>query len=152
MKKLAVGILLSLAFTVPALSEECTSKLQGFVNKTGYKLTVAKPCAVWIASDALTIPQGEGLTGLLLIAQEGEMGIVGAVVQPKAKLKLSADLLLKLMQLNNDLEYSKVGIDNDGDLFVRAELHMTSITAEEFSATVKAVVEGSGKVYDTLKK
>ncbi|HXH37836.1 MAG TPA: YbjN domain-containing protein [Thermoanaerobaculia bacterium] len=152
MKKLALGIVLTLACSIPALGEECTSKLQGFVNQTGYKLIVAKPCAVWIASDALTIPHGEGLTGLLLIAQQGDMGVVGAVVQPKAKLKLSADLLLKLMQLNNELEYTKVGIDSDGDLFVRAELHMTSITAEEFSAVVKTIVEGSNKVYDALKK
>lgn len=56
MKKLAIGLLLFLAFGAPAVSQECTSKLQGFVNKTGYKITVGKPCQVWIATDALTIP------------------------------------------------------------------------------------------------
>lgn len=68
MKKLVVGLLLSLVFSGRALSQECSSRLQGFVNKTGYKLIVAKPCKVWVATDALTIPRGEGVTGLLLLA------------------------------------------------------------------------------------
>jgi hypothetical protein len=102
--------------------------------------------------DALTIPRGEGLTGLLLIAQEDEMGVVGTVVRPKAKLNLTADLLLKLMQLNDELEFVKVGIDNDGDMFVRTELHIASLTPEEFSATIKKIAEASNKIDDLLKK
>jgi hypothetical protein len=152
MKKLAVGLLLSLVFSGRALSQECSSRLQGFVNKTGYKLIVAKPCKVWVATDALTIPRGEGVTGLLLLAQEGEMGVVGAVVQSKAKLHLTADLLQKLMKMNNSLDYVKVGIDDDGDLFVRSELHMESVTGDEFSAVVKKVVEASTKISDILKE
>lgn len=74
------------------------------------------------------------------------------MVQPKAKLNLSADLLLKLMQLNDDLEFVKVGIDHDGDLFVRAELRVGSMTAEDFSASVKKVVEASTQIYAMLKK
>jgi hypothetical protein len=152
MKKLAIGLLLSLAFSNPAMSQECTSKLQGFMNKTGYKLIVAKPCKVWVATDALSIPRGEGVIGLLVVGQEGEMGVVGTAVQSKAKLKLTSGLLLKLMRLNDELEYVKVGIDDDGDLFVRAELHMASVTAEEFSAAVKKVLEGSTKAYAMLKE
>ena len=151
MKKLVVGLLFLLLFSDRAFSQECTSRLQGFVNKTGYKLIVAKPCKVWVATDALTIPRGEGVTGLLLLAQEGDMGVVGAVVQSKAKLHLTADLLQKLMKMNNSLDYVKVGIDDDGDLFVRSELQIESVTGDEFSAVVKKVVEASTKTYDALK-
>ena len=152
MKKLAIGLLLSFVLSAPALSQECTSKLQGFVNKTGYKIKVAKPCAVWAATDALTIPRGEGATGLLLIAQEGEMAIVGVVVESKANLHLSSDLLLQLMKMNNELEFVKVGIDNDGDLFIRTELHMPSLTEADFKVAVKNVVAGSAQIYAILKK
>jgi hypothetical protein len=152
MKKVAIGLVLFLAFSAPAVSQECTSKLKGFVNKTGYKLTEARPCQVWVATDALSIPRGEGVTGVLLIGQSGDVVVIGTVVQPKANLELSADVLLKLMQLNNELEFVKVGIDSDGDLFVRAELRAGSMTAEDFSASVKKVVEASTQVYAALKK
>jgi hypothetical protein len=154
MKKLACALLLFLAFSVPVLSQECTSKVQEFVKKTGYKITAAKACEAWVATDALTIPKGDGLSGLLLIANESKTKLVGigTVVRSKAKLKLSADLLLKLMQLNDELDYVKVGIDHDGDLFVRAELHMASLTAEDFSATVKSVVDASTRIYALVEK
>ena len=150
MKNLALGILLALAFTNAALAQECTSRLQGFVTATGYAVKMAKPCQVWVATNALTIPRGEGVAGLLLIAQQGEMAIVGVPVQTKAKLHLTADQLRKLLQLNNDVDYVKVGIDHDGDLFVRSEVHVESITAEEFSATVQKVVAASSKAYEVI--
>ena len=152
MKKLALASLLLLALSTQAMSEECTSKLQEFVNSTGYTIKVAKPCTVWMATDALSIPRGEGVTGLLLIAQEGDIGIVGAVVQPKANLNLSADLLLKMLQLNNDVDFVKVGIDSDGDLFVRSELRMASLTDDELKDTVNRVVQATSKVYDVVKQ
>ena len=36
------------------------------------------------------------------------------------------------MRLSNDLDYVKIGIDNDGDLFVRAELRVRMLDAAEF--------------------
>jgi hypothetical protein len=155
MRTIAGRALLMLMCTLcyrSVVAEECASKVQGFVNATGYTITVAKPCEVWVAQNALTIPRGAGVTGLLLIAQSGETVIVGGVVQSKDKLTLSADLLMKLMQTNNELEFAKIGIDNDGDLFVRAELHASSVTADDFSSAVKNVVEGSRRVYDLLGK
>jgi Putative bacterial sensory transduction regulator len=151
MKKMMFLLLLFFATSAQA-QEACTSKIQEFVDKSGFKFTVAQPCKVWIISDALTIPRGEGLQGLLLIAQEDELGIIGTVVQPKAKLNLSSDLLLKLMRLNNDLDFVKTGIDADGDLFVRAEVHMSSLTAEDFNATVKSVITASTQVASALEK
>ena len=152
MKNFAICLLVSLVFSTPALSEECTSKLQGFVAKTGYNIIEAKSCKVWLATDALSIPKGEGVVRVLLIGNEDDIVVVGTVLQSKAELNLSSDLLLKLMQLNNELDYLKVGIDRDGDLFIRAEMHMSSLTAETFNDTVKNVVRSSKKIYDTLKK
>ena len=152
MKNFAAGVLLVLTLSACGLGQECTSKLQDFVNKSGYKMTVARPCKVWIANDILAIPQGDGLQGKLLIGEEGEMGVIGTVVQPKAKLDLSAETLLKLMKLNNELDYAKIGIDNDGDLFVRAELRISSLTADDFTASLKQVIASAKQVYEALKK
>jgi hypothetical protein len=146
-------LLLLLACHVPGRAEEgCTSKFKDFLNRSSYKVREVKPCKVWVVSDALTIPQEAGLQGMLLIAQEGEMGIIGAVVQVKAKLPLSADLMLKLLRLNNEFEFAKVGIDTDGDLFIRTELRMKTLTEEEFKTSLKNLIEVGSQVYSTLKK
>ncbi len=146
-------LLLLLACSLPALAEDgCKSKLQEFVNRSGFTVKVARPCQVWVAIDALSIPREGGLQGMLLIAQEGELGILGTVVQTKAKLSLSAELMTRLLQMNNEIEFAKVGLDSDGDLFIRAELRMNTLTEEEFKATVKNLTEASAKVYAALKK
>ena len=152
MRNFAICLLVSLVFSTPALSKECTSKLQGFVDKTGYKIIEAQSCKAWVAIDALSIPKGEGIVRVLLIGNEDDIVVVGTVLQSKAELNLSPDLLLKLMQLNNELDYMKVGIDRDGDLFIRAEMHLSSLTAETFNDTVKNVVRAGNRIYGTLQK
>src|ERR1700686_5048745 len=103
MKKLALGVLLSLAFSRIALSQEpeCRSRMQELINQSTYTIKVSKPCKAWVASNQLSIPRGEGTTGRLLFAEVGALGLVGVPVQTKAKLNLTPSLMLKLLQLNN---------------------------------------------------
>ena len=79
------------------------------------------------------------------------MLIVGTVVRPKATLDTSAATLLKLMRLSNDLDYVKIGIDNDGDLFVRVELRSRMLDAAEFKKTVQDVIKASATAYAATK-
>ncbi len=55
-------------------------------------------------------------------------------------------------QVNNDVDFVKVGIDSDGDLFVRSELRMASLTDDELKDTVNRVVQATSKVYDVVKQ
>jgi hypothetical protein len=129
---------------------QCTSKTTDYVNASGYKITVAKPCAMWFITVALDIPRN-GLQGLVLIAEQSDMVIIGTVVRPKATLDTSASTLLKLMRLSNDLDYAKIGIDNDGDLFVRVELRTRMLDAAGFKTAVQDVVSASAKAYAATK-
>jgi hypothetical protein len=105
---------------------------------------------MWVISDALDIPRN-GLQGLILVSEENGMLIIGTVVRPKATLDTSAATLLKLMQLSNDLDYVKIGIDNDGDLFVRSELRARMLDAAEFKAAVQNVIKASAKTFAATK-
>jgi hypothetical protein len=50
------------------------------------------------------------------------------------------------------MDYLKVGLDHDGDLFVRTEFHLATITTAEFNEMVQQVVAASTKVYNVLKE
>ena len=145
MQKIVLCILSLVSFTA-RLPAECPSKTNDYVASSGYKFTVQKPCAVWLISDALSIPR-DGLQGLILVGEEGAMLVIGSVVQPKAKLDMSAPMLLKLMRLSNDLDFVKIGIDNDGDLFVRAELYVKKTDADDFTLAMKNVISATAKAY-----
>ena len=72
---------------------QCTTKINDYVNASGYKVTVAKSCSAWFISDALDIPRN-GLQGLILIAEQSDMVVIGTVVRPKSALDTSAATLL----------------------------------------------------------
>lgn len=154
MKKRTLGVLLSLAFSLPALSQEpqCRSRMQELVAQSGYTIRLIQPCKAWSATNSLGIPRALGTKDQLLFAEEGELGLVGVQVQSKAQLNLTSALMLKLLKLNSVMDYVKVGIDHDGDLFVRAEFHLPTISPAEFNDTVKQVVAASTKVYNALKE
>ena len=153
-KRLVIRLLLAASILVaaPVRAQECKSRLQEFVNKTGYSIKVVAPCKVWVVQNALAIPLGADATGQLMIAQEGDTGIIGVAVESKARLKLTPEFLLRLAQKNDSLEYVKAGIDSDGDLFLRSELYVPGLTIEAFNFTLKKVVEASSDVYQMLKK
>jgi hypothetical protein len=149
MTRLAARVLIVLFLSGLSVAQ-CTSKTNDYVNASGYKITVAKPCTMWFISEVLDIPRN-GLQGIILVAEENDMVIIGAVVRPKATLDTSAATLLKLMQLSNDLDYVKIGIDSDGDLFVREELRAAMLNASEFKAAVKNVISAYAKASATIK-
>jgi hypothetical protein len=149
MTRLMAGLLVVLALGGLSAAQ-CTSKINDYVTGSGYTVKVAKPCAMWIISDALDFPRN-GLQGLILVAEQGDMLIVGTVVRPKATLDTSAATLLNFMRLSNDLDSVKIGIDNDGDLFVRVELRSRMLDAAEFKTTVQDVIKASAKAYAATK-
>lgn len=154
MKKLALGLLLSLAFTSPALTQEpeCSSRMQTLLDQSGYAYKVNIPCKAWMGTAPLKIPRGQGAIGLILFAEVGDVGIIGIPVEAKAKLNLTQDLMFQLLRLNHGMDYLKVGLDTDGDLFVRSEFHLSSITPAQFNDTIQQVVAGSNDVYNVLKE
>jgi hypothetical protein len=149
MTRLVARVLLALVLCGLGVAQ-CTSKTNDYVTASDYKVTVAKPCSVWFISEALDIPRN-GLQGLILVAEENGMVIIGTVVRPKASLDISAATLLELMRLNNELDFIKVGIDHDGDLFVRAELRARMLDAAEFKTAVQNVIGASAKALAATK-
>ena len=133
---------------------DCKAKVAAFFANSGYKPVATKQCGVYFIADALPDIPRNGLQGMLLIAEDGpsDMLMIGTVVQPKADVDTSQASLLKLIQLTNDLDYAKLGIDNDGDLFVRTEMSLRTTDDASFKQAVERVVTAANKVYAAVKK
>lgn len=149
MIKLIAVLVVLMAFPGSGLTQ-CTSKMNGYVNSLGYKVKIYKPCAMWVISGAVRFPE-DGIQGLIVIAEEDGAVIVGTVVRQKATLDTSAATLLKLMRLNGSMDYIKLGIDNEGDLFVRVEMRERLVDAIELKAAMLNVISASAKVYEATK-
>ena len=154
MRSLLLALLTTLLLGTTAHAQEpCVSKIRTYLQQSGYTAFEASPCKVWLVNGLFSFKtQGEGLQGLLLVGVEGEIVVIGTVVRPQALASLSRQQLVQLLKQNNDLDYVKIGIDKDGDLFVRAELRLTHLTGDDFSHTVRQVIAGGNRVYELLRQ
>lgn len=72
----------------------------------------------------------------ILIATGSEFVVFGIIVAVKHNMRVTQELDFNLLKLNHNLDYAKVGFDDDDDLFVRAELRIRIVDLPLLKATV----------------
>lgn len=87
----------------------------------------------------------------MLVAAGAEFLVLGIIVAVKKNMRVSADLEFKLLKLNHNLDYVKVGFDDDDDLFVRTEVRIRQIDLPGFKAMVEDVDSGAVKTQNEVK-
>lgn len=87
---------------------------------------------------------------VITIGHEGLLILV-AVVAEKKDFKASPEMLMKLARLNDDYDRIKVGIDKDGDLFVRVDLTLRVTDSQEFKMNVEQVSAAADEIAAVIK-
>lgn len=87
---------------------------------------------------------------VLTIGHEG-MLILVSVVAEKKDFKASPELMAKLLQLNDDYDRIKVGIDKEGDMFVRVDLTLRVTDSQEFKLNVEQVSAATDEIATMIK-
>lgn len=82
-----------------------------------------------------------------------DKGIVVAFVTVayKNNIRRTAELVEQLLQINHDLDYVKVGIDEDGDIFVRIDTHLRTMDVQEMNDVIAQVGNTTDTTYVALK-
>jgi hypothetical protein len=157
--KRAVSLLLStallsvIAFAGPVRSTRTQgdkaatiAKIGGFLKDSGYEYKQASE-SVWVINHkGKSVPNPQ----TLVIALE-DFVIVGVVVAEKENIQVTADSMFKLLHLAHNMDYIKVGIDDDGDLFVRSEVRTRAMNSTEFKDTVERVFSAADRAYTEIK-
>jgi hypothetical protein len=87
----------------------------------------------------------------VFVAVAGDIVVIGAVVAHKSQIPLTPAALQELLKCNHDFDYVKIGLDNDGDAFVRIEINSRILDAEEFGKIMKQVTAATDAVYSRIK-
>lgn len=80
-----------------------------------------------------------------------DLVLIGVPVAAKKNLKPSQDLYLKLLKYNNTVDSVKVGIDDDGDLFLRADVNGRTMDFQEFKEVVEQVAAATDELHSQIK-
>ena len=76
---------------------------------------------------------------------------MGAVVAPKNAMKVTPEMMFKLLRIVHDIDRVKIGLDDDEDLFLRAEVSARCFDVEDFKSNMEQVSAGADKVHAAIK-
>ena len=154
----AVTLLLALALLVaqsaaPLASvvaapqgEDDTAKFARLIGASGYTATRMNESAWFIRQEGKAFQRSPILLGV----SEG-MVIVGVVLAKKDEMPETAAFYRKLLDLNHTISRAKVGLDNDSDAFVRVELSLRVMDAEELQANIRDVIKSTQEAYAQIE-
>jgi hypothetical protein len=126
--------------------EAAIAKVNQLMVQAGY--TFRKPRdGVWVVNrHGATIGDFE-----ILVAADATYILMGVVVAKKAQLRMTGDLTFKLLRLAHAVDYVKVGLDDDEDLFVRTEVRIRLFDLQSLKDTVEDVSTAADRAYLEIK-
>jgi hypothetical protein len=83
----------------------------------------------------------------VILATQDDLLVVFVTVAEKKSIPLSADFMMKLLRFDHSLDRVKVGIDDDGDAFVRVDLTVRVLDGQEFKLNVEQIAAAANEVY-----
>ena len=125
---------------------QSSAKVEQWLKQSGLNYTKAAD-NVWLVKS-----KGNALQDFnTLVATNEGVVVIGVVMANKKDFKMSQDLLFKILKLNHDYDFVKIGFDNDDDLFVRLERKVRTLDLEEFKACYSEVTVASDRLYTEIK-
>lgn len=122
------------------------SNLAQILERSGYPYRKAGD-NVWVVSF-----KGKSKPDIQVFVTSAENLIVmGTVVAAKASMKVTPELMFKLLRIVHDIDRVKIGFDDDEDLFLRAEVTNKCFDVESFKSSMDQISAGTDKVYAAIK-
>ncbi|MFN0085585.1 MAG: YbjN domain-containing protein [Blastocatellia bacterium] len=87
---------------------------------------------------------------VLVIGHENMLILSGDVVE-KQGYKSSPELMMRLLRLNDEYDRVKVGIGDDGEIFVRIDLSLRVVDAREFKENLDQISAAVDEIYGAIK-
>ena len=125
-----------------AQAQSGVGKIAQLLKASSYDFS-QKTDTVWSADF-----KGKSLsTFRLVVAVQDDVMVTFVTVAEKARIPLSADFMHKLLRYNSTLDRVKIGLDDDGDLFVRCDASVRVLDSKELAAIVDQVSAAADEVY-----
>ena len=122
------------------------SKVEGYLRQSGYDFRKVKANSWYVNM------RGEQLSEIRVLVGAGTDNIaVGAVVVPKARLRVTAESMFKMMKLSYDFNYVRLCIDPDDDLLVLEQAKEPHLDPARFKEIVERVAAAADRAYAEMR-
>ncbi len=132
-----------------ALAQSPAGKLEALIKNSGYNSSKVGD-NVWTVD--FTGKQLPKFKVILSASSKDKEGVVVIFANPaeKSRLPATTNFMMVLLKANHDFDYVKIGIDGDGDVFVRADIP-DSVDGGYFKSVVEQVAAATDQLYGRIK-
>ena len=88
----------------------------------------------------------------VILATQDDLLVTFVIIAHKKEIQMTPELMSKLLRFNHSLDRVKVGIDDDGDMFVRTDMTVRVLDNQEFKDNIEQVAAASNQVYAGIKQ
>jgi len=124
----------------PALAQSVS--METMLGQTGYTYKTHNPTTWSIDLDRTNIGKAR-----VILSTGNDMLVTFIILAKKAAIRKTPQLLEALARANHDYDYTKIGLDKDGDMFVRIDTTLRLLDAAELKYVINQVASASNVLY-----
>ena len=142
------GLLVALcaAFIVigsaPVRAQSDSARVEQMLKETGFKFTTHNATTWSIDFDRKTLGKFK-----VIMSTGSDILVSFAILAKKANINKSPKLMETIVNANHEYDYVKVGLDKDGDMFVRTDTLLRTLDAKALKDVINQVANASEEVF-----
>jgi hypothetical protein len=86
----------------------------------------------------------------VILSTGSDIVVTFVIVAKQAAIQKTPQMMDTLLTANNDYDYAKIGLDKDGDLFVRIDTLLRTIDAPALKDVITQVANASDELYPKI--
>src|SRR4029077_941210 len=83
----------------------------------------------------------------VIVSTGSDIVVTFAIIAKKAAIQKTPQLMEILLKANHDYDYAKIGLDKDGDMFVRIDDPLRLIDSNELKYAIAQVADVSDELF-----
>lgn len=125
---------------------QVVARMAQILERSGYTYKKAAD-NVWVVTF-----KGKSLAEAnVLVTSVENLIVMGVVVAEKKSMRVTPEMMFKLLRMVHDIDRVKIGFDDDEDLFLRAEVSAKCFDVETFKEFMEQVSAGADKVHAAIR-
>jgi hypothetical protein len=126
----------------PLHAQDTNKRLEQMLKETGYKFTTHNANTWSIDFERTKLGKFK-----VILSTGNDIVVTFAILAKKANINKTTKMMETLLGANHEYDYVKVGLDKDGDMFVRIDTQIRTIDAKELKEVINQVANASEEVY-----
>jgi hypothetical protein len=128
-------------------TSSCDTKMVGLLTASGHTFTTHKGNVWSIVFDKDSLKNFK----VIISTDSNNLVVIFVIVAQNAQMNHTPEFMQALLRANHDFDYVKVGFDNDGDLFVRADTTCRLLDVDELKALITQVASSANDLHKSVK-